>query len=305
MLRIAWEQFAWPLLASRYQLDLLHGLGFVTPIANRRPAVVTVYDLSFLHYPERYPFLKRTYLNSQSRRSCRKARRVVTISEASRQDIAEQYGLAPEQIEIVSPGVGRSFLPLPNSEVERFRQRKELPSQFFLHVGTLQPRKNLPVLFEALARLGRPEVPLVLVGGPGWHVEEIYAKVNAFQLADRIRFAGYVSDAELPLWYNAATALVFPSLYEGFGMPVAQAMACGTPVITSNASAMPEVAGTAGLLFDPADVSTLAKHMATVLDEPHVVATMREEGLDRAGRYTWPKAGKAMHAIYEQALKGE
>lgn len=305
LIRIAWEQLAWPLAAKRGKFHLLHALAFVTPLASKIPVVVTVYDLSFLHYPGGFPTLKRLYLKGQTGRSCRSASRVITISEASRQDIAANYDVPLERIAVIEPGVRELFHPLPQSEVADFRQRQGLPARFFLHVGSLQPRKNLLVLLEALSRLGRSDVEVALVGGKGWHFDEIFRRVEELGLVGQVRFAGYVSDGELPFWYNAATGLVFPSLYEGFGMPVAQAMACGTPVISSNASSMPEVVGTAGLLFEPTDIGALANHMATVLDDPLVAATMRENGLDQARRFSWTRAGQAMLAIYEQVLDGE
>ena len=195
------------------------------------PQVVTVYDLSFMLYPERFPPLQRLYLQTQTRRSCRRARRVITISESSRQDVHHLFGVSLEKIDVITPGVAAAYRPLPAETVATFRQQQGLPEQFILHVGTLQPRKNITTLLEALAQIPDRRLPLVLVGGKGWLFDEIFARVTALGLQDRVRFTGYVADEALPLWYNAATLLAFPSLYEGFGMPVVEAMACGTPVV--------------------------------------------------------------------------
>jgi len=301
-LRILWEQLAWPVMAVRRELDLVHSLAFVTPILNPCPAVVTVYDLSFVHYPKRYPALQRIYLASQTRRSCRSARRVVAISQSGRRDVHELFGVPLEQIDVVSPGVAAEFQRRPVTEIEAFRQRERLPSRFVLHVGTLQPRKNIPVLIEAFAKLRRPDVGLVLVGGKGWFYEEIFARVRELSLQEQVRFAGYVPDADLPLWYNAVAVLVFPSVYEGFGMPVVQAMACGTRVVATNASAIPEAAGGVARMFDALDVEALSHELATILDQPELAAAMGEQGQQQAKQFSWQQAGRDMLAVYQRAL---
>ncbi len=302
LIRIMWEQVAWPWYAARHQLDLLHSMAFVTPLNNPCPIVVTVYDLSFIHHPDHFPPLKRSYLTRQTKRSCRTARRIVAISESGRRDIHELFGVPLERIDVVPPGVDATFRLINEAEVEAFRRRERLPKRFFLHVGTLQPRKNIPLLIEAFAQMPRQDVGLVLVGGEGWSFDQIYRRVEEMDLRDRIRFAGYVPDLDLPLWYNAAAALVFPSVYEGFGMPVSQAMACGTPVIAAKTSAVPEAAGEAALYFDPQDVSALAEHMVTVLDDSGTRATMRQVGLNQARKYSWQEAGEKMITIYQRAL---
>lgn len=301
-LRILWEQLVWPVAALRARLDLLHSMAFVTPFLAPAPAVVTVYDLSFLHFPEQFPRLQRLYLTTQTRRSCRQARRVVTISAASRDDLIRFFGVPSERIDVVPPGIDAQFRPLDAGAVAAFRREQGLPERFVLHVGTLQPRKNLSVLIEAVARLGRPELPLVMVGGKGWFYEQVFDRVRALGLQEQVRFAGYVDDEALPLWYNAASLLVLPSVYEGFGMPVLQALACGTPVVAAGVSALPEAGGSAALYFQPDDVTGLVRQMLAVLDNPARAATMRQEGLRHAGTFSWTAAGEAMSSVYRRAL---
>lgn len=302
LVRIFWEQLVWPLAAARLQVDLLHSLAFVSPILHGRDTIVTVYDLSFLHFPERFPRLQRAYLSSQTRRSCRQARRVVTISESGRQDVHKLLGVPLDRIDVVYPGVDVVFFPRPVEEIEQFRRRQALLRPYILHVGTLQPRKNIPTLVEAFNRLQSSELDLVLAGGKGWLYDDIFARVDELGLKERVRFAGYVTDADLPLWYNGAEMVVLPSIYEGFGMPAAQAMACGTPVIASNISAIPEVTGEAALLFSPHDVTTLCKHMTSVLDDPQITVTMRELGLAQVKKFTWQNAGQKMVQVYQKTL---
>ena len=302
LVRILWEQTAWPVAAARLNLDLLHSMAFVTPLVSPCPTLVTVYDLSFLHYPDRFPATQRRYLTGQTRRSCRTARRVVTISASGREDVHRFFGVPRERIGVVRPGVDARYQPRPTDEVAAFRTQKGLPARFLLHVGTLQPRKNIPTLLDALARLNRPDLPLYLVGGKGWLYDEIFARVKNLNLQDRVHFTGYVPDAELPLWYSAATALVFPSVYEGFGLPVVEAMACGTPVIAARASAIPEAAGEAALLFDPDDAVTLAKQIGDVLGNSDLAAKMRADGLIQANQFSWHQSGRDMAENYLSAL---
>lgn len=298
--RIAWEQVVWPWAAVANHANLLHSMAFVTPWLHLRPTVVTVYDLSFERYPESFPKAQQWYLRRQTRRSCHWARRVITISHASQRDVHELYGVPLDKIDVVYPGVDTQFRPLPAAEMAAFRAQHQLPERFVLHVGTLQPRKNLTTLLAALARL--PGVPLILAGGKGWLYEALFAQVTQLGLADRVRFVGYVPDEELPLWYNAAAVLAFPSLYEGFGMPIVQAMACGTPVVASDVSAMPEAAGTAALLFAPHDTAALAEALAAVWHHPEQAAAMRHAGLAHAQSFSWATAGAQTAAVYHKAL---
>lgn len=303
--RILWEQVVWPFSARQHKLDLMHSMAFVTPYLSFSPNVVTVYDLSFIQYPKQFPRLRRLYLTAETRRSCRSAAHVVTISESGRDDVHRHFGVPLDRISIVSPGVDSIFRPRSTASVEDFRRRQELPQDVILHVGTLQPRKNIPMLIDAFADLARDDVTLVLVGGKGWFYDEIFDRVHALGLKGRVRFPGYVPDDELPLWYNAASALVFPSHYEGFGMPVLEAMACGTPVIAARTSAIPEAAGNAALLFDSNDRVALRQRLASVLDDPSLTAKMREQGLMQARRYSWRSSARKMLEIYRKALSEE
>jgi glycosyltransferase involved in cell wall biosynthesis len=302
LIRLAWEQLAWPLLARRHGLNLLHGMAFVTPVLSPCPTVVTVYDLSFVHFPDRFAPMQRLYLSSQTRRSCQRAKRVITISDSGRQDVHQRYAVPLEQIDVVRPGVDEGFEPRPAGEVETFRHRHGLTGRIILHIGTLQPRKNIPVLLEAFKRIVRPDLLLVLVGAKGWLFEGIFRQVESLGLKDSVRFTGYVPDEELPLWYNAASLFVFPSLHEGFGMPVVESMACGTPVIASNRPSISEAAGEAAMLFNPFEAGALADRMEAVLNDDGLRAKMREAGLAQASRFSWQRAGRETAAVYRRAL---
>ncbi|MBX3054943.1 MAG: glycosyltransferase family 4 protein [Anaerolineae bacterium] len=299
--RIIWEQTAWPWQAWRRGLHLLHSTAFVAPLFSPCPAVITVYDLSFLHFPDRFPAGQRWYLTSQTRRSCRRARRVITISESGRQDVHRFFGVPLSRIDVVVPGVDEVYRPYPAEVVNQFRAEKGY-GRYLLHVGTLQPRKNIPTLLEAFARLNEPDLNLVLIGGKGWLYDEIFARVQALGLTERVHFTGYVPDEELPLWYNAAELLVLPSVYEGFGLPALEAMACGTPVVAANSSSLPEAVGNAGLLFAPTDVAELAERLTAVCHNPQLSAKMRALGLAHAAQFSWERAGRETAAVYQAAM---
>lgn len=302
--RIAWERAVWPWQARRDRLSLIHSMAFVMPRFAPCPVAVTIYDLSFVHYPEDFPAMQQRYLMAETARSCREARRIVTISESGRQDVHERFGVPLERIEVVRPGVADHYRPLPDQAVAAFRARNGLPERFLLHVGTLQPRKNIPLLLEALSRLNRPDLPLVLAGGKGWIYEAIFARVQELGLSDRVHFAGYVPDEDLPFWYNAATALVCPSRYEGFGLPVIEALACGTPVLASNTSSLPEAGGTAARYFDPQSAGELADLLASFLADETSRDRARQAGPAQAARFTWERAGQEMAAVYRRLVAG-
>ena len=299
--RIFWEQVIWPWQAWRLNIGLLHSMAFVTPLLAPCPAVITVYDLSFLHFPERFPTLQRLYLSSQTRRSCLKARRIITISNASRQDVHHFFGVPLSNIDVIVPGVDEVYRPLPEADVAAFRAKQGL-ERFMLHVGTLQPRKNIPVLIQALAQLNDPAIKLVLVGGKGWLYDDIFKQVQAMGVEKQVIFTGYVPDDELPYWYNAAELLLFPSVYEGFGLPVVEAMACGTPVVASNSGSIPEAVGEAGLLFDPNDVESLVDRVTAVLTNKPLRDKLKAQGLQHAQTFSWERAGRETANVYRRAI---
>lgn len=301
--RILWEQVVWPISAVSHNLSLLHSMAFVTPLLNNKPSIVTVYDLSFIHYPDRFPKLQRHYLASQTRRSCRAATRVTTISKSGRDDVHEYFGVPLDRIDVVVPGVDMDVYRQVDDETRiAFRKREALPEKFVLHVGTLQPRKNIPTLIDAFAQIEDKSTHLILVGGKGWLYDEIFERVVELGLRDRVRFTGYVADDDLPLWYNSASVLVFPSVYEGFGLPIAEAMACGLPVIAANTSSIPEVAGDAALYFDAQDSATLTERLNQILSDTSLSDTLSAKGLQQVQNFTWPKAGQLMADVYRRAL---
>jgi glycosyltransferase involved in cell wall biosynthesis len=263
--------------------------------------VVTIHDLSFLFFPHSFRSLRRSYLRVFARMSVRRARRVIAVSESTRRDLVEIYGISPAKIDVVHNGVDASFRPLPADQVAAFRQQRGLPDRFVLFVGTLEPRKNIVRLIEAYARLPKERPPLLLVGGKGWFYDEIFGRVAALDLTGEVHFAGFVPAEDLPFWYNAADLFVYPSMYEGFGLPPLEAMACGTAVITSTASSLPEVVGKAGQLVDPTDTDALTATMEQVLGDRDLQQQMQAAGLVQARSFSWEKAARQTVDSYRRA----
>jgi len=285
--RIAWEQSAQSVRLAALKPDLVHGLAYALPLAWYGPAVVTVYDLSFLRFPETMRRASRLYLAAITRLSSRRARRVVTISECSKRDIVRLLGVPADRVDVAYPAVDERYQPLPLETVAAFRQAKSLPETFVFSVGTLEPRKNVHGLLSAYAQLDTPRPPLYIAGGAGWRYTPIYDLVQRLRLERDVRFLGFVPEGELPLWYACARLFIFPSLFEGFGLPVLEAMASGTPVIASNAASLPEVGGKAVSLVPPNDAARLAREMQTLLASPAQRTAMRAAGRIQASRFTW------------------
>jgi glycosyltransferase involved in cell wall biosynthesis len=303
LVRILWEQFVQPLAVWRAQPDLLHSLAFASPLVNPAPAVVTVYDLSFRLTPDTFPRAQRLYLSAISAHSCRRARRVIAISESTQADVSRYFGIEAARVDVAYPGVEARFRPLPAAEVETFRAQKGLPENFIFYLGTLEPRKNLNSLISAFSNLQStsPNLHLILAGAQGWWYAELFKHVEALGLTERVIFPGFVPADELPLWYNAAAAFAYPSSFEGFGMPVLEALACGRPVVTSNASSLPEAGGGVALTVDPRDVAALSEALRRALT-PEAAARARELGPQHAARFTWADTAAQTVASYRRAL---
>lgn len=300
--RILWEQLAQPGQLSEF--DLYHALAFVAPLWLPVPMVVTVYDLSFLHYPQVLTPARRLYLRMFTRLTCQRSRRVIAISHSTARDVIDSLNIATDKVDVAAPGYNAEiFREYPENEVSEFRRIKNLPERFWLFIGTLEPRKNLPILFEAYANLPQNErPPLVIGGGKGWQYDEIFATVERRGLQNDVQFLGFVPAEELSLWYNSAELFVYPSVFEGFGLPVLEAMACGTPVIVSDASSLPEVAGSAGMCIPPHDMDAWTQALYTALTDAAWHEQARTRGLEEVKRYTWESTAQAALRSYQCAL---
>jgi glycosyltransferase involved in cell wall biosynthesis len=301
-LRILWEQSTLPIAAR--QADVLHATAFVAPIVHSRPTVVTIYDVSFALFPQFFRGLNQTYLRLGTRWSARRAQRIIAISECARRDVHRLYGVPLDRITVAYPGVDETLSRVDPDRVQEFRRMKNLPDKFLLYLGTLEPRKNLTMLVRAFAQLKReyPEAVLVLAGGIGWLADELFAAMAECGVKDSVLLPGYVAAAEKALWYAAATAFVFPSRYEGFGMPPLEALACGTPVVTSNAGSLPEVVGEAGLLLAPDDVSGWAAALKRVWTDAAYRAELADRGVKQAQRFTWQATSHQIAQTYRDVL---
>lgn len=305
ILRILWEQSILPLHLASSRAQLLHAMAFVAPLFCPCPAVATIYDLSFLRFPQAFRPLNRRYLAAFTALTARKARHLIAISESTRQDVIELLHVPPERVSTIYCGVDNHYLPLPTQEIEEFKRQKGLPEGFILFLGTLEPRKNITGLLQAYAHWRRsdPRIPLLFVAGAkGWYYQEVFAEVMRLGLEHSVIFPGYIPSQELPLWYNAAKIFVYPSLYEGFGLPVLEAMACGTPVITSRASSLPEVAGDAAVLVDPLQREELAAAMEDLWYNEEEWQRYADAGQRRARQFKWELTARQTLAIYREAL---
>ena len=298
--RIPWEQLLAPILLARDHATLYHGVLNVMPVLATVPSVVTIHDISPILFPQTFRRINRMYTKWAIRRSAKHAAQLFTVSEHAKKEIVEHLGVAPERVTVTYDACDARFVPASAAELAAFRQRNGLPERYLFYLGTLEPRKNIPRLIDAYAQIAKETgVPLLIGGGKGWLYEPILAQAERLQLGDQLRFVGYVPQDEQHLWYGAATAFVFPSLYEGFGMPPLEAMACGTPVIASNASCLPEIVGSAALQVDPYDVDALADAMRRVLDDGELRAQMRRDGLVQAAKFSWLETAKRTHAVYQ------
>lgn len=303
--RIIWEQALQRRTLSQLKPDLQHGLAFILPLGSRVPGVVTVHDLSFLRFPEALSPARRLYLSAFTRRSCQAAKRIIAVSQSTARDVETLLGISPEKIRVVLHGVDDRFTPYSPAEIAAFRALKKLPERFILHLGTLEPRKNLPMLIRAYASLPpdlRKAVHLVLAGGKGWGYDPIFRTIAEHQLEEHVHWVGYVSDEELPLWYNAAEILAYPSIFEGWGMPITEALACGTPTLVSDQSSMPEAAGQSGLILPFDDPSAWREGLHMALMDMTWQATSRQAGLEHARAFRWQKTAKDTLSVYREVM---
>lgn len=306
---ILWHRLHLPLPADWFagEVDIYHSPDFVLPPLRRAHGVMTVHDLSFRQVPDCADPGLRRYLERAVPHALRRAARILADSHSTKHDLMTLLDVDAARIDVVYPGVGPAYRPV-SDEAQRqvIRQRYGLDRPFIFSVGTLEPRKNYGRLIQAYAAVrARERLPhqLVIAGGQGWLYQSIFDTVRQLDLQENVRFLGYVDEADLPALYSLADAFAFPSRYEGFGIPVIEAMACGTPVITANNSSLPEAAGDAALLVAAEDVDGLAQAIGQVLTDDVLRSTLRQRGFSQAARFTWADAAQSLLHAYAHTLE--
>ncbi len=293
--RLLWEQTVFPRLLRRSGADALLSLHYTMQLSKPLPQVVVFHDMTFFLYPRLHVLSKRYFFRWMIRLSARRADHLLTVSESTRRDAIRLAGAPPRKITAAPLGVTPDFRPLEDAvRLDAVRARYRLPKRFILFVGLLEPRKNLSGLLRAFQRVAPacPDVSLVVVGRKGWMYEQALALVDALHLTGRVHFTGYVAQPDLPLVYNLSEVVAYPSFYEGFGLPVLEAMACARPVVTSDRSAMPEIVGDAGILVSPEDPDALADALIRLLNSPAERSRLAAAARRRAQTFTWQRTAR-------------
>jgi glycosyltransferase involved in cell wall biosynthesis len=274
------------------------------PVGSPVSTIVTVHDMSLRLYPQCHP-LRRVLLNRPLMHvAIRQAAAIVTVSESARRDLLRLHGIAADRVSVVHEAASPAFHPMTDrSTLQRVRTRYRLPARFVLYVGTIEPRKNLSRLVEAFAQARRRGIPhhLVCVGPYGWSSRDLTARIGRLGITDAVHFTGYAPFEDLPAIYNLGELFVFPSLYEGFGLPVVEAMASGTPVITSNTSSLGEIAADAAFTVDPTSTEAIADALVGVASHDALRRELSARGLRRAAAFSWTQTAKEMLAVYHRA----
>lgn len=295
-----WTHVRLSLEMLRAASDILFVPSHVLPIIHPRHSVVTVHDLGYLYYPEAHPRFSRIYLDWSTRYNVWSATHVIADSECTAMDLSRHYKVPRQKITVVYPGLNPNMRPIEDTESHRVvRTKYAIPGDYIFSLGTLQPRKNWLRLIEAFAPLAveRENLFLVIGGKQGWLYEPIMEHIQTLGLEQRVILPGYVAEEDLPALLSGAAAFAFPSLYEGFGFPILEAMACGTPVACSNTSSLPEVAGEAALTFDPLDVGAITAALNHILDDAALRVELVARGFERVRLFTWEKAARRVLEI--------
>jgi glycosyltransferase involved in cell wall biosynthesis len=274
------------------------------PVTANTKTIVTIHDLSFVKVPDAAPAPLKRFLDRVVPHSIRKASHVIADSQATKNDIVDIYGTIPSKISVVLSGVDDAFNPTSLSH--EVRAKYGIPNRpYVFSLGTVQPRKNYSRVIQALARMGQPykDVVFVIAGGKGWLEDEMYRTIQDTKMTDRVFTIGFAEDVDLPALYSGAVITLVPSLYEGFGFPVLESMACGTPVITSNLSSLPEIAGDAAIIVNPHSIEEIAEAIALLLNSASERQRLSQAGVTRASLFTWQRSAMQLLEVYSHVLQ--
>jgi len=305
--KFMWTQFALPLhLTFGKKPDVFFSMSHYGPRFSPVPYVITIFDLSYLHYPRLFNKDDLHKLTNWTKYSIKGAKHILAISKSTKEDIVKNYGVEPNKITVTYIGYdGKLFRPQSKEKIQRMKKDYRINGDYIIFVGTLQPRKNLERLIEAFKKLTlnssliTHHLQLVIVGKKGWLYDSIFEKVKDLNLSERIRFTDYVPNTDLPPLIYGAKAYVLPSLWEGFGIPVVEAQACGVPVVVSNVSSLPEVIGDSGILVDPEKVDSIADGIKKALSEETRIILVKK-GLENVKRFSWEKCAKETLKVLEK-----
>lgn len=301
MARILWEQTGLPVNIAVRRLNVFHTPIGAVPLLSTAPNVVTVHDLAFLKYPDQLPRSRRAWLIGAVRMSARRASKIITVSQATANDLQEWLGIPEDRMQAIPLAISDKVQHVQGESLDVFKMKWDIDKPYILAVGTLEPRKNLPTLLRAFAKIKDDiDHQLVLVGPEGWLTGTLKSTLDELNLGDRVRLTGFVSDAELGGWYSGADLYVFPSFYEGFGLPTIEAMRCGAPVLASDNSAFPEVVGDAGVLIPADDVDLWAESIRELLQDETRRMHLRDLGFARAAAFSWDRTAQETYDVYKE-----
>ena len=284
----------------RNKVDVFFSPTHYLPFSTTRPSVIAILDISYLHFPQLFKKRDLYQLKLWGRYSLGKARRIITISKSSKNDIIKAYGVLEDKISVVYPGIKIGKDSKSEMRTSTLKEKFGIDEDFILFVGTLQPRKNIEKLIEAFSMLKNKNIILVVVGKKGWMFEKIMSAPQKFGVSDRVKFLHSVTDEELPIFYKNAMCFVLPSLYEGFGLPVLEAMQYGCPVLTSNVSSLPEAGGDAAIYSDPQSVEDMAEKINRVVSSQKTREEMVKKGLEQIKKFSWEKSAEKTIKLLEE-----
>lgn len=308
-----WTQIALPLMLFRQKNkpDVFFSPGHYAPRFSPVPRVISIMDLAFFHFPEYFTKKDLTQLHNWTRYSVKAAKKIITISEATKNDIIKLYSVPRGKIEVIYPGIKHTFSTTKSMTKTEIQEKYNISDHYVLFVGTLQPRKNIEKLIEAFALAKKSlndtskDLQLVIVGKKGWQFESILSAPERFNVEESVKFLDFVPDADLSALYKDAQLFAFPSLYEGFGLPVLEAMRYGCPVLTSNISSLPEAGGDAAYYIDPGDAKDIAQGIEKLITNPKLRSEMIEKGKKQISKFSWEKAAKETLAVLEEVGKNK
>lgn len=301
--RLLWDQKLIPQKARAAKVDILHQPCFSAPIFYSGKVVVTVHDIIAILYGKDIPFFSRLFFAKIMPFSYRQADKIIAISHHTKKDIMQYLHIPSEKIKVIHLAADQCFYKkYLKNQIQKTTNKFKIQQNYLLHIGTLNPRKNLQFLIKVFAQIIKvlPNYQLVITGKKGWYYQGLFESVKKLGLKDKVIFTGYITDEEKPLLYQGAQLFVFPSLYEGFGLPPLEAMASGCPVISSNTSSLPEVIGKAGILLSPNDELAWIRSIKTILSDKRLQRNLAKQGQEQASKFSWTRAARETMEVYKE-----